>query len=74
MWLKFSLGLLLWSGLSWIPKKNCKNEHVVSVIDDLNPELEGILGKFTNNTKLGGAVDPFGERVASKKDLCQLKG
>lgn len=43
-------------------------------IDDLNPELEGILGKFTNNTKLGGAVDPFGERGASKKDLCQLKG
>lgn len=42
MWLKFPLGLLLWSGLNWIPKQNCKNENVVSVIGDLNTKLEGI--------------------------------
>ncbi|KAJ7404088.1 rna-directed dna polymerase from mobile element jockey-like [Willisornis vidua] len=38
-------------------------------LNDLNTELEGILSKFADDTKLGGAVDSLKGREALQRDL-----
>ncbi|KAJ7395247.1 hypothetical protein BTVI_156716 [Pitangus sulphuratus] len=43
-------------------------------INDLDAGLEGILSEFTDDTKLGGAVDSLKGREMLQRDLDKLKG
>lgn len=44
------------------------------MINDLDAELEGILSKLADDTKLGGAVDSLKGRAALQRDLGKLEG
>ncbi|KAJ7405739.1 rna-directed dna polymerase from mobile element jockey-like [Willisornis vidua] len=43
-------------------------------INDLDTELEGILSKFADDTKLGGALDSLKGREALQGDLDKSEG